>query len=220
MSQPSLTLTDGSSVLVDESDLGLLCALRWTRHSQGYAWALNKLGRGPRMVLMHRVIMGVYESSRPLVDHINHNKLDNRKSNLRLCTHRGNQANRRVIPNKTSQFKGVRWLDTDGVWMARVAGRHVGRFATERQAALAYDAFMYERYGAFAQLNLPHELTDVATATKERLQRVRPAANITEDIVRAIRASSEPRSVLAERYGVSGDVIYLARTGRTWGHIR
>ncbi len=91
------------------------------------------------------------------VDHINLNPLDNRKDNLRICSHLENCRNRNKhkVPNFTSQFKGVAW-DKDK-WSAMIANEgkriSIGRFESEKDAAVAYDLYAKDLFGEFALLN-------------------------------------------------------------------
>jgi hypothetical protein len=93
-----------------------------------------------------------------LVDHINHNGLDNRRSNLRFATDSTNQQNaRKSITKTTSRFKGVDFVKPTGKWRARisVAGKRLflGSFTDELDAALAYDNAARKYFGEYACLN-------------------------------------------------------------------
>ncbi len=89
------------------------------------------------------------------VDHKNRNKLDNRRSNLRVATPRENASNRGPRAH-TSRFKGVTWHRC-GRWQVVCAGKYVGLFVDESSAAAAYDRAAHERYGSFAYLNFPKD---------------------------------------------------------------
>ena len=94
-----------------------------------------------------------------IVDHINHSGLDNRKDNLRICTHQQNTQNVRKAPGKISCYKGVSWHREAKKWRAYIAYdaryHHLGFFEDEIKAALAYDKAAQEQYGEFAWLNFP-----------------------------------------------------------------
>ena len=94
-----------------------------------------------------------------MIDHINGDLLDARKSNLRVCTSQQNAFNRKPNSNKKSKFKGVS-LKKGGVkkpWYGRITvnGKKIdlGYYATEKEAALAYDKAALEYFGEFAWRN-------------------------------------------------------------------
>ena len=98
-----------------------------------------------------------------MVDHINRDRLDNRRANLRMATNAQNQANVTKRQGMTSRYKGVSRHTATGRWQARISveGKqmHLGYFAHEADAARAYDARAREVFGVFAQANFP-ELLD------------------------------------------------------------
>jgi hypothetical protein len=95
------------------------------------------------------------------VDHIHHNYLDLRKSELRIVTRQQNSQNMRSHRNTTSRFKGVHWHKQKSKWQALIGHNyknvHLGYFPSERDAALAYDAKAIELFGEFAKLNIIQE---------------------------------------------------------------
>jgi hypothetical protein len=114
------------------------------------------------------------------VDHINHNGLDNRRSNLRLATPSQNNANQRPRQDArlTSKYKGVYYDKSRGRWAATIhvdgRTRGLGRYDTEDAAAAAYDHAAAEVWGEFALLNQPagHKWspTDRAEASNRKLR--------------------------------------------------
>ena len=126
----------------------------------------NKDGKRHRRYYLSRLIMG--EPKGMLVDHVNGDTLDNRRSNLRVCSKGENGRNRKVASkNNTSGFKGVscRKKGPDMInewsrpWQAYInhdkKRHHLGMFATAEEAARAYDAKALELHGEFARLNFP-----------------------------------------------------------------
>ena len=95
----------------------------------------------------------------PFVDHLNGDKLDNRRRNLRPCSTAENNANRASKAGASSRFKGVTWDKSRDKWMAAIAAhgqsKTLGRFDNEEDAARAYDAAAKVAYGEFARLNFP-----------------------------------------------------------------
>jgi hypothetical protein len=113
-----------------------------------------------KMKSLHRHIMG--EPQRRYVDHINGNRLDNRKANLRICDYSQSRANSGKKNNKkpvTSQYKGVCKKSANKNWSAYIAFKgeryHLGYFGEEIDAARAYDERARELFGGYARLNFP-----------------------------------------------------------------
>jgi hypothetical protein len=138
-----LILKSGAVVLFDEEDSDIVARHNW------YALEYVLSTTTPR-VRLHRLIMGAKRGE--LVDHINGDTLDNRRSNLRFATKAENSRNAR-IKGGSSRFKGVSFNG----WAAhiRVDGKlkHLGRFATEEEAARAYNEAAIRHFGEFARLN-------------------------------------------------------------------
>lgn len=118
--------------IVDEADFVVLGGMRWHLHV-GYAATRRNL------FMQHYVIGGVPEEGFT-VDHINRDRLDNRRANLRVCTIAENSQN---VPgrNRTSQFRGVYFQKGRGRWRAQVkvngVAIHLGSFVSEAEAAEA-----------------------------------------------------------------------------------
>lgn len=142
-----IALTKRKFALVDATDFDLLAKFNWS-YSCGAAVA-NVNGK---MVLMHRLLLQVTGE----VDHINRNRLDNRRGNLREATRSQNAANRDRQSN-SGHFKGVRWRPERNRWQARLTvernEKHLGYFTDEIEAACAYNAAAIKHFGEFARLN-------------------------------------------------------------------
>ena len=119
---------------------------------------------GPRTrrkvkLYIHRLIMDAPKGMD--VDHINGNPLDNRKSNLRICTHTENNRNRGANKNNTSGYKGAYWHKQNKKWRAQIVRNnkaiHIGLYESKEEAARAYDKKAKELHGEFAYLNFPDE---------------------------------------------------------------
>lgn len=147
-----INLTKGMFVLVDDDDYEYLNSFNWCVSSHGYA----KAGINKKTVYMHRMIMGYPKGYQ--IDHINENKLDNRKENLRICTSSQNRRNISVRKDNTSGYKGVtKYLYGDG-WVAKINNGYktinLGIFATLEDAAIAYNRKAIELFGEFSKLNI------------------------------------------------------------------
>jgi hypothetical protein len=146
---------------VDTDDFELLDEMRWHLNG-GYVATTITIYPSPNRLqvypYLHRIIMNAPDGME--VDHINHDKLDNRKSNLRLAT--GSQNNQNRLPKPGKIFKGFSWRSDAKSWAARIwdvkkpPGKrlvHLGYFKTEIEAAAAYNAAARELFGEFAYLN-------------------------------------------------------------------
>src|SRR4030042_844836 len=106
---------------------------------------------------MYRQIMNAPDHL--VVDHIDHNGLNNRKENLRICTFAENCRNLRASRHKSSKYKGVHWHKKCKKWAAQVTcdhkTRHLGYFGDEIGAAKAYDRAARKYHEEFAQTNSP-----------------------------------------------------------------
>ena len=158
-----IPLTRGQVALVDDSDYKFLSQWKWYAHkSPGGFYAARNAPRKNKIrhpIFMHRVILGLKYKDPQSGDHQNHNTLDNRQTNLRICTHLENMRNRKLSLNTTSRFKGVYWNKQKKKWRAHIKidkiAKHLGYFKIEINAALAYDATAIQEFGEFACLNFP-----------------------------------------------------------------
>lgn len=138
---------------MDDADYDYLNSLgSW--HYDRYA---KRVTRKDGVVYMHRLLMQPKEGFH--VDHINGNTLDNRRSNLRVCTAQQNIHNS-AGRNKTSEYKGVSWDKSRNKWKAVIGLNYkriqIGRYETEKQAAIAYNHKAKELHKKYAVLNDVH----------------------------------------------------------------
>jgi hypothetical protein len=145
-------------VLIDDEDYDRI---------KGYNWFVNKQRNSLRVsrtkvidnkitsIILSRYIINAPEGM--VVDHINHNTLDNRKCNLRICTHQENLFNTKVSNNKvSSKYKGV--YKNGNKFQAKIKHNNkvfcLGSFYTQEEAAKAYDIKAIELFGGFAKTNV------------------------------------------------------------------
>jgi putative component of toxin-antitoxin plasmid stabilization module len=150
-------LTKGKRAIVDNDMYDFLNQWKWTYHSQGYAYRQYKVNGKYVPIFMHRLIIKACKGE--LVDHINGDRLDNQKSNLRICNWNGNARNKNKIKRvASSRFIGVSKV-RDGVWQVGIRNGkrvHIGFFNNEHYAALAYDLWAVDLHGEFAKTNFQH----------------------------------------------------------------
>lgn len=152
-----LTATEIRAILrVDESGALVRVAARGNQpvgsmagspHRDGYI----KVIIDGNTLYAHRVVWLLTYGEWPAgqVDHIDGNRRNNLPSNLRLCTHSQNQANRA----HNGKFKGVTFHKKCGRWQAQCGQTYLGLFTNQSDAARAYDTEAARRYGSFARLN-------------------------------------------------------------------
>jgi hypothetical protein len=149
-------LTRGKIAVIDAEDAPFISEMTWSAMTTGYARAAYTNSTGAtESIFMHRKIIGALPHQ--FVDHIDGDKLNNRKSNLRLCTHAENMANRSAQKNNSAGFKGVSLCRNTGRYRAiiTVNGKkhRLGRFDSAAEAAIAYDAAAIKLLGEFAFTN-------------------------------------------------------------------
>lgn len=150
-----IQLTRGMVAMVDDEDFERINAIKWTLQKGGNTfYAVNSRNNN---TLMHRVILKAKKGE--VTDHINHNGLDNRKINLRLCTHSENLRHRKKHKNNDSGYKGVyadkktktpRYRAQIRVNKKKIC---IGSFGDPVDAAKAYDKAAKKYHGEFALTN-------------------------------------------------------------------
>ncbi|MGO8812485.1 MAG: hypothetical protein ACLQJF_23750 [Candidatus Sulfotelmatobacter sp.] len=157
----TISLTQGFVAIVDDADYGRVSAHKWcATRAKTNVYGIRKLrtpaGRTTSQ-LLHRFIMGVTDPEIH-VDHEDHNGLNCQRYNLRKCVRGENDGNRRKTRG-ASQYKGVSWDSSRGLWRAFITvhntSKFLGRFHDERDAAIAYDGAARTAFGEFANCNFP-----------------------------------------------------------------
>ena len=150
-----IELTQGKFAIVDDDDYQELNKFNWHFH-QGYASRNVTISGKQKTQRMHRFVTNCPDGFD--VDHENHDTLDNRKSNLRVCSNSENGRNQKVRTySKSSVYKGVNFNKKTGKWVARIKlnykDKYLGLFTNEIDAAIAYNVAAIEMFGEFALLN-------------------------------------------------------------------
>lgn len=156
----TIFLTQGKVTIVDAADFAELSKYKWCaskKHNGRKFTAVRgtQIGDKRGIVIMSRQILGLTPGDGLEADHINHDTLDNRRSNLRVVTHQQNQQNQ-GSRGGTSQFVGVSWDKARKKWRAQIQSNwqiiSLGRFKTEQEAVDARDTFILQA-GTFHSLN-------------------------------------------------------------------
>lgn len=164
-----IPLTKGKKARVNDIDydrlLGIGC---WSCNNKGYAVHYTTVHGEMLVLYMHRIILDAPAGM--VVDHINGDRLDNRRDNLRLGTISQNNANRRHYATSDAPFKGLSW--NRGKWQVRIGvnGKRIylGRFESPTTAALMYDAAARHFYPDFHRCNFPKVATPATIQTQLR----------------------------------------------------
>ncbi len=136
MKRIPLRRRDGSVrayALVDDEDFELISGLRWCLHNSGYAC------REVPTVMMHRLILGLTRADKRQADHINRNRLDNRRANLRVVEAKEQAQNASLRRDNTSGYRGVvKHKDKWEAYAKRGKKRiYIGLFVTPKEADIA-----------------------------------------------------------------------------------
>lgn len=142
-------------ILLDDIDAAF-ARLNWCI-VKGYAVRTDRSGPKQKTVSLHRLIARAMPGIE--VDHVNGDKLDNRRSNLRLCSRAENNRNQSTARSNKIGLKGVSWHTASQSYVAQICVDrkkiHLGCFACPETAAAIYDLAARKFHGAFARTNYP-----------------------------------------------------------------
>lgn len=156
----------GYDVLIDDEDADEVLQHRWylvSKHKDHdiYFNTMYKERGYQRTIELHRFIMKCSCRDGKIIDHISGDTLDNRKSNLRCCTHMENLHNARMARRNTSGYKGILYIKSSGKWETKVRydndRYYGGSYNTPEEAAKAYDKLALAFHKEFAYTNFPKE---------------------------------------------------------------
>lgn len=121
-----------------------------------YTWCIDAFDRvcssdGGRIIYLSRLVMNAPDNMD--VDHIFHNRRDNRKNKLRICSHIDNCKNNPVRSNNTSGYTGVWYSKNRTKWVAEIKvnkkKKHLGYFDNKEEAHVAYEKAKDKYFGEF-----------------------------------------------------------------------
>lgn len=146
-------LPTGESFKVDREDYGTVSRYRWVTNAAGYF--VTSLGKRNKHIFLHQLVLKPPEGK--IVDHIDGDKTNCRKENLRLCTYKENAWNSTLSSTNKCGYKGVYWASDRKKWRAEITvdGKHIhiGSYNTAEEAARAYDEYALFYFGEFAKTN-------------------------------------------------------------------
>jgi len=217
----------GRVARVNDEDYDLVMQYRWRVHDpdprpgrrRNGPYAVTSVGRSG-VLRMHCLIMGVNG-----VDHRDHDGLNNQRSNLRIATQAQNNKNHRprVTGGNSSKYKGV-FRAERGLWRACISAdgrrRNIGRFASELEAAYAYDEAARELHGEFACPNFPEGPTQAMRDQWQAEREARSAAVAASGVRKRTRAVSEWWAQREPEIGIcaecGGEFQHRAAAGATY----
>lgn len=150
-------LKSGAIIEIDPEDLFKVMKHNWRVDEKGYVVTNSSRKDNPKRnrIFLHRYLTDCPEGM--VVDHEDGNPLNNKRKNLRICTHAQNSRNRKINKKGTSKFKGVSFNKRDKRWVSVIGFENktisLGYFKEEKDAALAYNRKAVELFGEFACLN-------------------------------------------------------------------
>lgn len=234
-----IELSQGQFAIVDDCDFEEVSKYKWcadkSRNNGYYAVRAISVSGKSKKIYMHRHILEINDS-KIHVDHINENKLDNRRSNIRIASLAENSRNRKKTKGRSSKYKGVTWFKRDSRWAAQInhngKGIRLGYFENEIDAALAYNVAAKNLFGEFAKLNeFTKPTEDYANQeTKIIKKRSGPARGVRcnntklcDSVVKEIRTKYRPHEYssrkLAREYGISQSSVLRIVDRTTWRHV-
>lgn len=161
-----ITTSDGHTVIIDSDNLEYFKSLKWF---VGNGYAMTKLDG--RLQYMHHIVLPDIPQGM-VRDHINRNKLDNRRENLRIVSPGRNALNHDRQSYGKVEYLGVIIDRRNGFYLARLGGVSLGLYRDAKDAALAYDCGRRLAVGDDGGYNFPDEPTppDVQRRVEKRLR--------------------------------------------------
>jgi hypothetical protein len=141
-------------VIIDVEDWDKIKEYKWYVNYNPYTKSFYAITTNKQQIKLHRFIMDV-SNPKIKVDHKDHNTLDNRKYNLRICDQSENLRNCRISKRNTSGYKGV--SKTGDKWKAQIninnKRTYLGLYKDKKEAARIYNENAIKYYKEFAYLN-------------------------------------------------------------------
>ena len=216
LTEKIMTLECGNSiVLFDTEDYPSVSKKQWSVGTHGYVTS----GAGADQVLMHRFIMNLSDTGMS-IDHINRNKTDNRKSNLRICSVAENSRNRTSQSNSKTGMKGVCKI-ADGRFQSQIVidGKplYLGIYSSAEEAARVYDTVHTLTSGGFACPNIEATIDPEILKRIQEIKRRRRLSESDMNEIRRLRANGLSISEISRKIGCSRSSVGRFLNGLTYG---
>jgi len=151
-----IPLSKNAVAIVDDADFDYLSKFRWCLNGSGYAVRSAIVDGKRKHIFMHREVGNIGVGL--LGDHINRNRLDNRRTNIRPVSHSGNARNRGLRSINTSGLIGVSFDKRLGKWRSFISingkNKAIGCFSAKEDAGRMYNEYARKLYGELAVLNM------------------------------------------------------------------
>lgn len=143
--------------MFDIEDFSIISKYTWYLSNNGYVISSTYKGNSTSVDFIHRIVMRLNSADERCIDHINHDTLDNRKANLRICTIQNNNCNKELLSRNTSSITGVDYIKKLMKWRARInvngTSIHLGVFESFNDAIKARKDAEDKYYGEYSYDN-------------------------------------------------------------------
>lgn len=141
-------------IFFDKEDYDLIKEFCWRVNKYGYVVTSTfneRTNKNNKIIKLHRFIMNCSDGF--VVDHINGNKLDNRKCNLRICKQENNTKNHKLYKTNSSGVSGITWNKNNQNWRVRIGNQNIGSFSNFNDAIKARKVAEEKYFGEFSYDN-------------------------------------------------------------------
>ena len=165
------TLFSGKQFIIDAADVDRVAALSWRVNKDGYLAHYDHLMSIE--LLLHRWLIGVHDS-RIIVDHVNRDRLDCRRANLRIVTHTQNSANHSLFQTNKTGYTGVYYSKCSGRYEVKIGYNHrrILLGSTKDKSKLITLAQMYNIGASFFFAEFAGALNDVPKPSDELVKEI------------------------------------------------
>jgi hypothetical protein len=211
------TLPSGDEFIIDAEDIERVSQFWWYKKpDQNYVICdLHKNGKLLRRIRLHRFLMNVLDEDRVVVDHINRNSFDCRKSNMRIATQSQNCLNKSMHSKNTTGYIGVQYIKSSQTYTAEIGLATntimLGSSKEKIECAQMYNEAAKLLYRQFAgQLNdVPAEVSD--EIKKQVYEKCKPYFALSDSIVQPVTLSEHNMDLATQ---MCGD-FYAQEKGKT-----